>query len=132
MSMTDPIADLLTRIRNALGARHESLSVPRSKAKLAIVKILTDEGYIEGYDVDESGPQGAIDVHLKYVTEGVPAITGIERVSRPGRRVYSGKGEIPKVLNGLGVTIMSTNRGVMTGAASEKNQVGGEVLCSIW
>lgn len=132
MNMTDPIADLLTRIRNALGARHESLSVPRSRAKLAIVKILADEGYIEGFDVDESGPQGAIKIHLKYVSEGVPAISGMERVSRPGRRVYRGKGEIPKVLNGLGVTIVSTNRGVMTGAASEKHQIGGEVLCSIW
>jgi small subunit ribosomal protein S8 len=132
MSMTDPIADLLTRVRNALGARHESLSIPRSRAKLAIVKILEDEGYIDGYDVDETGPQGSIKVHLKYVREGVPAISGIQRVSRPGRRVYRGKDEIPKVLNGLGVTIMSTNRGVMTGAASEKNQVGGEVLCSIW
>lgn len=132
MSMTDPIADLLTRIRNALGARHESLSVPRSKAKLAIVKILADEGYIEGYEVEEVGPQGSITVHLKYVSEGVPAITGMKRVSSPGRRVYRGKDEIPKVLNGLGVTIMSTNRGVMTGASSEKNQLGGEVLCSIW
>ena len=132
MSMTDPIADLLTRIRNALGAKHESLSIPRSKAKLAIVKILVDEGYLQGFDVDESGPQGSIQVHLKYIKEGVPAITGIQRVSRPGRRVYRNKDEIPKVLNGLGVTIMSTNRGVMTGASSEKNQVGGEVLCSIW
>ena len=132
MSMTDPIADLLTRIRNALGARHENLSVPRSRAKLAIVKILADEGYIEGFEVDETGPQGSILVHLKYVTDGVPAITGMKRVSSPGRRVYRGKDEIPKVLNGLGVTIMSTNRGVMTGASSEQNQLGGEVLCSIW
>jgi small subunit ribosomal protein S8 len=132
MSMTDPIADLLTRIRNALVAKHESLSIPRSKAKLAIIKILVDEGYIQGYDVDESGPQGSIQVHLKYAKDGVPSITGIQRVSRPGRRVYRNKDEIPKVLNGLGVTIMSTNRGVMSGASSEKNQVGGEVLCSIW
>jgi small subunit ribosomal protein S8 len=132
MSMTDPVADLLTRVRNALGARHSSLSIPRSKTKLAIIKILADEGFIDGYEVDESGPQGSIKVHLKYIREGVPAITGIQRVSRPGRRVYRGKDDIPKVLNGLGVTIMSTNRGVMTGSASEKNQVGGEVLCSIW
>ena len=132
MSMTDPIADLLTRIRNALGARHETLSIPRSRAKLAIVKILAEEGYIDGYEVEEIGPQGAIQVQLKYVKDGVPAITGIERVSRPGRRIYRGKGEIPKVLNGLGVTIMSTNKGVMTGDASEKQHVGGEVLCSIW
>jgi len=132
MSMTDPIADLLTRIRNAAGAGHASLSVPRSKMKLAIVQILRDEGFIDGFEDDESGPQGAIEIRLKYVADGQPAITGIERVSRPGRRVYRGKGEIPRVLNGLGVTIMSTPRGVMTGVASVKNEVGGEVLCSVW
>jgi small subunit ribosomal protein S8 len=130
--MTDPIADLLTRIRNALTAKHDTVAVPRSKTKLAIVKILAEEGFIEGYEVHEVGPQGTIEVQLKYVAEGVPAITGMERVSRPGRRIYRGKGEIPRVLNGLGVTIMSTNRGVMTGAASEQSRVGGEVLCSIW
>jgi small subunit ribosomal protein S8 len=132
MSMTDPIADLLTRIRNALGAEHPQLSVPRSKMKLAIVQILTEEGYIDGFEVNETGPQGSIEITLKYGHGGEPAITGIQRVSRPGRRVYRGKGEIPRVLNGLGVTIMSTPRGVMTGVASVKNEVGGEVLCSVW
>ena len=100
--------------------------------EVSILTTLRTALSLEGYDVDESGPQGSIQVQLKYVADGVPAITGIERVSRPGRRIYRGKDEIPKVLNGLGVTIMSTNRGVMTGAASEKSQVGGEVLCSIW
>jgi small subunit ribosomal protein S8 len=114
MSMTDPIADLLTRIRNALGAEHPALSVPRSKMKLAIVQILEEEGFIDGFEAKDGGPQGTIEIALKYSPDGEPAITGIQRVSRPGRRVYRGKGEIPRVLNGLGVTIMSTPRGVMT------------------
>lgn len=132
MSMTDPIADLLTRIRNAHIAKHDTLTVPRSRMKTSIVEILHREGYIDGFDVDEAGPQGAIHIRLKYDREGNAAIDGIERVSRPGRRIYRKKTEIPKVLNGLGITIVSTPKGVMSGATCEKEGVGGEVLCSVW
>lgn len=132
MSMTDPIADLLTRIRNAQTAKHPSLAVPASRMKLSIVGILKNEGYIDDFSHDPTGPQGSIEIRLKYARTGRPAISGLQRVSRPGRRVYRGKGEIPKVLNGLGVTVMSTPKGVMTGAESEKAGVGGEVLCSVW
>ena len=132
MSMTDPIADLLTRIRNAQMAKHKGLQVPASKLKAEIVRILKDEGFIEAYEVVQEGPQGLIRVQLKYDGEGVGAITGMQRVSRPGRRVHCGKGEIPKVLNGLGITILSTPRGVLTGTASGKQGVGGEVLCNVW
>ena len=133
MSMTDPIADLLTRIRNARMARHKDLVVPASRMKVAIVKILKDEGYIDSFKVTEEGPpQGAIRVHLKYGPDGASAITGIQRVSTPGRRVYSGKDGIPKVLGGLGVTIVSTSKGVMTGSACRSSGVGGEILCNIW
>ena len=132
MSMTDPIADLLTRIRNGLLAQHPTVEIPSSKMKVAIVKILADEGYISKYEVLEEGPQGTIRVELKYQREGEKAIAGLERVSRPGRRVYCGKDEIPKVLGGLGITIVSTPRGVLTGAGCRKEGVGGEVLCNVW
>ena len=132
MSMTDPISDLLTRIRNALQAKHSSVAVPASRMKVEIVKILKDEGYVDGFELQDSPPQGVITVHLKYQTNGTKAITGLERVSRPGRRVYRGKDEIPRVLNGLGITIMSTSRGVMTGQSCQRLGVGGEVLCNIW
>ena len=132
MSMTDPIADLLTRIRNARMARHRELMVPASRMKVAIVKILKDEGYIESFKVSESEPQDSIRIQLKYGSDGLSAITGLERVSRPGRRVYCGRDEIPKVLGGLGITILSTSKGVMTGTASRAAGVGGEILCNIW
>lgn len=132
MSMTDPIADLLTRIRNALQAKHDDVNVPASQMKLEIVRILRDEGYIEGFDVREDELQGTINVRLKYLGDGRKPITGLQRVSRPGRRVYCGKDDIPKVLNGLGITIMSTSKGVMTGHACRQKGVGGEVLCNVW
>jgi len=132
MSMTDPIADLLTRIRNALQAKHDDVKVPASQMKLEIVRILRDEGYIEGFDVHEDEWQGTIHVRLKYLGDGGKPITGLQRVSRPGRRVYCGKDDIPKVLNGLGITIMSTSKGVMTGHACRQKGVGGEVLCNVW
>lgn len=132
MSMTDPIADLLTRIRNALIAKHAAVEVPASRMKLEIVKILKDEGYVENFEVREEGPQGVITIDLKYAHDGQRAITGVERVSTPGRRVYRGKDEIPQVLNGLGITILSTSRGVMTGTACRARGVGGEVLCNVW
>jgi len=132
MGMTDPISDLLTRIRNARLARHKTVDVPASRMKVAIVKILRDEGYIEGYKFSQEGPQGSIRIQLKYGPQGDSVITGLERVSRPGRRVYCGKGDIPKVLGGLGITILSTSKGIMTGTACHAEGVGGEILCNIW
>lgn len=132
MSMTDPISDLLTRIRNAAGAKHAEVRVPASRMKAEVVKILRAEGYITDYSVETDGPQGSINIQLKYVHRGERAITGLERVSRPGRRVYCGKDEIPKVLNGMGITIVSTSKGVMTGSACRRLGIGGEVLCNVW
>jgi small subunit ribosomal protein S8 len=132
MSMTDPIADLLTRLRNGLMARHKTVDVPASKMKAEIARILAEEGYLTGYELVEDGRQGKLRLQLKYGNTGEKAITGLERVSRPGRRVYCGKGEIPRVLGGLGITILSTPKGVLTGTASQKAGVGGEVLCNVW
>jgi small subunit ribosomal protein S8 len=132
MSMTDPIADLLTRIRNAHLAKHAAVDVPASKMKLGIVKIMKDEGYVTDYESVDDGRHGVIRVGLKYLGSGAAAIRGMERVSRPGRRIYRGKDEIPKVLNGLGVVIVSTPAGVLTGSACRQQGVGGEVLCNIW
>jgi small subunit ribosomal protein S8 len=130
--MTDPIADLLTRIRNGLQAAHPTVDIPASRIKTSIVRILADEGYISGYESLDEGPQGTIRVQLKYGRDGEKAIAGLQRVSRPGRRVYCGKDEIPKVLGGLGITIVSTPKGLMSGASCRKEGVGGEVLCSVW
>jgi len=132
MSMTDPIADLLTRLRNAQSARHKTVDIPVSRMKVAIVEILKDEGFVDGFKVVEGEVQGTIRVALKYGTGGERAIQGLERVSRPGRRVYCGKDEIPKVLDGLGLTILSTPKGVMTGQSCRRHGVGGEVLCNVW
>ena len=132
MSMTDPIADLLTRIRNAQVAKHKTVDVPASRMKLAIVTILKDEGFVDDFKTLEETSQGKIRIQLKYGMGGERAIQGLERVSRPGRRVYCGKDEIPKVLDGLGLTILSTPRGVMTGQSCRRLGVGGEVLCNIW
>ena len=132
MSMTDPIADLLARIRNAYIAKHSGLSVPASQIKLALVKILDDAGYIEGYTLEKLTPQDRLHIELKYGPDGRPAITGMERISRPGRRVYCGKDEIPRVLNGLGISILSTPKGVLSGNESSRAGVGGEVLCHVW
>ena len=132
MSMTDPIADLLTRIRNAMMAKHHTVDVPASRMKLEIVKILKDEGYVDGFDRRDDDLQGTISIELRYVGEGGRSIQGLQRVSRPGRRVYCGKDEIPRVLNGLGVTIVSTSKGVMTGSSCRKLGIGGEVLCNVW
>jgi small subunit ribosomal protein S8 len=132
MSMTDPIADLLTRIRNGQMARHKTVDVPSSRMKVAIAKILKDEGYIENFKVVEDGRQGTLRVSLKYGSAGEKVITGLERVSRPGRRVYCGKDEIPRVLGGMGITILSTPKGVITGSACRRLGVGGEILCNVW
>ncbi len=137
MSMSDPIADMLTRIRNGLMAGHGTVSLPNSKLKSNIVQILKDEGFIESFDVhqDEGSVQPVLRISLKYVgerRERRPVITGLERVSKPGRRVYAGKREIPWVLSGMGVAIISTPKGVMTGARARRMGVGGEVLCQVW
>jgi small subunit ribosomal protein S8 len=137
--MTDPIADMLTRVRNAVSSRHNRVDMPASKLKTEIAKILQDEGYIAGYKlVDEkpARPGGAtrpiIRLLLKYGPGGERVISGIQRVSRPGRRVYAGSDAMPIVLGGLGVSILTTSRGVMTGRAAAKAGVGGEVLCNVW
>ena len=134
MSMTDPIADMLTRIRNGIQARHERVELPASRLKVEIARILKDEGFISNYKLtdEKDKAQGTLRVYLKYADGGAPVIHGIERVSRPGRRVYRSKGEIPKVLGGLGLAIISTSRGVLSGNDAAKNNVGGEVLCQVW
>jgi small subunit ribosomal protein S8 len=131
MSMTDPVSDMLTRIRNAMSARHESLEMPASKTKLKIAEILQNEGYIAGFEKRDEGPQGIIHIDLKWIS-GQPAIEGLRRVSRPGQRTYARCTDIPKVRNGLGVMIVSTSRGMMTDRAARKAGVGGELVCSIW
>lgn len=132
MSMTDPIADFLTRIRNALGARHGSVSMASSRMKEQLARILEEEGYIKGWSIEGEAPKRSIRLELKYGTDGEPAIQGLERVSRPGCRVYKGAGEVPRVLNGLGVSIVSTSEGVLSDASARSRKVGGEVLASVW
>ena len=132
MQITDPIADMLTRIRNAGSARHESVDVPASKMKKAIAQILLDEGYIKAFQIIDDGTQGIIRITLKYGQNRQKAITGLKRVSKPGLRVYAGAQELPKVLRGLGVAIVSTSKGVMTDKKAREMNVGGEVLAFVW
>jgi small subunit ribosomal protein S8 len=132
MSMTDPIADMLTRIRNGIQARHERVEVPASKLKVEIAKILKSEGFISNFKLTEDKVQGSLRIYLKYSDNGEPVIHGIERISRPGRRVYRTKTEIPSVLGGLGLAIVSTSKGVLAGHEAAKSGVGGEVLCQVW
>ena len=133
MTMSDPIADMLTRIRNANTAKHDTVDVPSSKIKLSIAEILLNEGYIAGYDVVEDGGFKIIHITLKYgADKNEKIITGLKRISKPGLRVYAGKDDIPKVLGGLGIAILSTNQGVVTDKEARKLQVGGEVLAFVW
>ena len=132
MQITDPIADLLTRIRNANTSKHETVDCPASKMKTAIVDILANEGYVKGFTVTEDGKQGVITVTLKYVEGGVAAIKGLKRVSKPGLRIYSNAAELPKVMKGLGTAIISTSKGVMSGAEAKKQRLGGEILVKVW
>ena len=132
MQITDPVADMLTRIRNANTAKHESVDVPASNLKKAIAKILLDEGYIKSYEVVEDGTQGVIRIQLKYLAGKEKVISGMRRVSKPGLRVYAGADELPRVLKGLGIAIISTSKGVMTDKAARANHVGGEVLAFVW
>ena len=132
MMTTDPIADMLTRMRNALSARHAKVDVPASRLKNDIAKILKDEGYIANFKLTEDGTKKSIRIYLKYTPGNVPVISRIERVSRPGCRVYVGSKKVPRILGGLGINILTTPQGVMTGAAARKQNVGGEVLCHVW
>jgi small subunit ribosomal protein S8 len=134
--MTDPIADMLTRIRNAVTAKHTRVDMPASRIKVDIARILQDEGYIQGFklleDADGKPLSKMLRLFLKYGPHGEKLITGVQRISRPGRRVYFGRDEVPEVLAGLGTSILTTSRGVMTGRAAKKAGVGGEVLCTVW
>ena len=132
MSMTDPIADLLTRIRNAIAADHEYAEIPASKFKAEIARVLDEQGYIEGYSVEPARVGEVLRVKIKYTEDRRSVISGLKRVSTPGRRTYSHSGELPKVLGGMGTVIMSTSRGVMTGHQARQEGVGGEVVAYVW
>ena len=132
MQITDSIADMLTRIRNANSAKHDTVKIPASNMKKAIAQILLDEGYIKGFKVEDDGKQGIIEIALKYGQNKTAAITGLRRVSKPGLRIYSGCEDMPKVMKGLGIAIISTSKGVMTDKAARKAGLGGEVLAFVW
>lgn len=130
--VTDPIADMLTRIRNACLVRHTQVVMPSSKIKAAIAQILAEEGFIQGYNITDEKPQPRLVLGLKYTGRGKSVITGLERISKPGRRIYAGSKDIPWVRSGLGISIVSTPKGLMTGRKARRNKVGGEILCNIW
>jgi small subunit ribosomal protein S8 len=132
MSFTDPVGDMLTRIRNASSARHEKCLVPRSRLKIRIAEVLKEEGFIKDYLVHEDGPQGAITILLKYSADREPAISDIKRVSKPGLRRYVPTDSIPRVLNGMGIAILSTSKGVLVDREARKQKVGGELICTVW
>ncbi|MFP4475904.1 MAG: 30S ribosomal protein S8 [Desulfatibacillaceae bacterium] len=132
MSMTDPMADMLTRIRNAIKARYFRVDIPASNLKIDVAKVLKDEGYIKNYKVVKDGKQGILRVYLKYGAGQASAIRGLERVSKPGRRVYTGGKEVKPVLNGMGTAVLTTSRGVMTDRDARRDNVGGEIICRIW
>ncbi|HAR62694.1 MAG: 30S ribosomal protein S8 [Candidatus Margulisiibacteriota bacterium] len=132
MSLTDPIADMLTRVRNAIKERHESVEFPTSKIKLEIIKVLKEEGFIKKYEHKVNDNKKFLKVILKYGPNNEKIIDGIDRISKPGKRVYVNKDDIPKVLNGLGISILSTNKGVMTGKNARIGNVGGELICKVW
>lgn len=132
MSMSDPLADMLTRIRNGVMAKFDSIDMPTSKTKVNIAKVLKDEGYVTGYQVNESGPQGTLTINLKYAADQTPVISGIKRISKPGLRKYARAGEIPTVLHGLGIAILSSSKGVITDKTARASNVGGEILCEVW
>ena len=132
MTMTDPVADMLTRVRNAVTARHEHVNIPASKMKAAIAQVLQDEGFIREFETFEEGPRRFIRIQLNYTAKKEPLLNGLKRVSRPGLRVYVQKREIPRVYNGLGIAILSTPKGIMTGQQAWRQRMGGEVLCYVW
>lgn len=130
--MTDPIADMLTRIRNGIHAKHDSVEIPASKVKKALAQVLLEEGYIDGYNVDDESVQGKIIIDLKYGPNDEKVISGIRRISKPGLRVYVNKDEVPRVLGGLGIAVISTSKGIVTDRVARKEGVGGEVICYVW
>ena len=132
MTMTDPIADMLTRIRNANSVGHKTVDVPCSRMKKSIVQILLDEGYIESYDIDESGVQGTINITLNYGANKEKVISGIKKISKPGLKVYAKANEVPRVLDGLGIAIVSTSKGIVSDKKARELGVGGEVICFVW
>ena len=132
MNITDPIADLLTRIRNASNAKHDTVDVPASNMKKSIAQILLDEGYIKNFTVVDDGLQGMIHITLKYLAKKQPVISGLRRISKPGLRIYAGAEELPRVLKGLGIAIVSTSKGVMTDKKARELHIGGEVLAFVW
>ena len=132
MVMTDPIADMLTRIRNASNQKHSAVDIPMSKLKLEMARILRESGFVVNYSVDGEGKDKKISVRLKYSRNDVPIITGLKRISKPGCRVYVGKDEVPRVIGGIGIAILSTSRGLLSDKEARKDKVGGEVLCYIW
>jgi small subunit ribosomal protein S8 len=132
LNNTDPIADMLTRVRNAAQARHATVDVPFSKVKLAITKILEQEGYIAGFEIHEDGARKSLRMQLKYDSQRRPVVNGLRRLSRPGLRVYAGMHDIPRVLGGIGTVVVSTNRGIMTGREARRRHLGGELIAEIW
>ena len=132
MSMTDPIADMLTRIRNAINRRHASVDIPHSKMKESIARILQDEGFVQRYELVPDGRFQVIRVHLKYAEGRRPVLTHLRRLSTPGRRLYAGSAQIPRALGGMGIVIVSTPRGVLTGTRARRENVGGELICEVW
>ena len=132
MSMSDPLADMLTRIRNATMVKFDRVEIPKSKIKVNVAKVLQEEGYINGWDVTDDGPQGTLIINLKYGPDGESVITGLKRVSKPGLRQYARADAIPTVLNGLGVSIISTSQGLLSDRAARKLNAGGEILCQVW
>ena len=132
MTTTDPIADMLTRIRNANSVKHETVQIPSSNMKKEIARILLEEGYITAYDVTEDGKQGMLEIKLKYAQNGQRVITGLKKISKPGMRVYADKTRVPRVYNGIGISIISTSKGVLTDRQAREHGVGGEVICYVW
>ena len=132
MNTSDPIADMLTRIRNASQARHRELTLPSSRVKREIARILVEEGFVDSFSTQQDGVQESLTVQLKYVEGRTPVVSGLKRISKPGLRVYARKTEIPRVLGGLGLAILSTSHGIMTGSQARKLNLGGEVLCYVW
>ena len=132
MAISDPIADMLTRMRNAVMVRHDSVLVPSSRMKLAIARVLKEEGFVSDYEVLRGKPHRVIKIYLKYIDKKESALSGLERVSKPGLRVYAGREEIPRVRGGLGIAIISTSKGVMTGQQAWRRRMGGELLCYVW
>ena len=132
MTMTDPIADMLTRIRNAVAVGHETVSMPSSKLKEEVARILAEEGFIDRYDVEPSGPGKTLTLHLRYVDRRRPVIQGLRRVSKPGHRVYRGASELPRVQGGLGVVVVSTSQGLLPDREARRRRLGGEIICEVW